>query len=100
MLKTAREKFLAMVLPAIAIAALYGLKVPTVQRTWTSAETALAAAKSRVPPTAQVSAELGRIAELNRQMADVQKQTGEEDSRWHELENSRKSDSFAQHSGH
>lgn len=84
-----------MVLPMAGILVVYAFKMPDIQRRWTGAEAALAAATSRTPLPAQTAAEQGRVADLNRQLADVQKQIDGENARWHELENTRKNDSLA-----
>lgn len=95
MLKTARDKVLAMVLPAIAIAALYALKVPDLQTRWAGAENALVTAQGRLPSPGQVAAENQKLADLNRQLAEVQKRTGEQEAQWRKLEEARKPDSLA-----
>ncbi|HEX3657832.1 MAG TPA: hypothetical protein VHV55_18725 [Pirellulales bacterium] len=92
---TNREKVLVLVFPAILILGVYGLKLSGIRTRLTAATASLESAKKSVPAPAAVQAEQIRIADLNRQLADVEKQTADWDQQWHELQATRAVDSHA-----
>jgi hypothetical protein len=94
-LTTNREKVLVLVFPAILILGVYGLKLSGIRTRLTAATASLESAKKSVPAPAAVQAEQIRIADLNRQLADVEKQTADWDQQWHELQATRAVDSHA-----
>ncbi|HEY5313450.1 MAG TPA: hypothetical protein VIK18_13075 [Pirellulales bacterium] len=94
-LTTNREKMLVLVFPAILILGVYSFKLRGFRDRLTGARNSVAAAQKSLPAPVAVQTEQRRIGELNRQLADVEKQSGDWEQQWHELQASRGVDSRA-----
>jgi chromosome segregation ATPase len=90
---TNREKMLILVLPAAVILIMYSFKLSDLNTRHTSAQTSLAAAEQTKPTAEQFQVEHKQIADLNREMAEIENQNRDWQARWQKLQDDRSTDS-------